>query len=178
MRRSILFLFCFILLIAGGAYADIITLDPDYLIGSVTQGLPTNEANEAIYSQYIVDLYNGDATNPNYGDDVYALSVGSLVPDAPLPDVILAGYYSKVGGPYYIPGGYEYLYAKFGAGAGSDDNHGELYYLGGREGELVDYPGALSHITLFNPVSVPEPSLIMLLGLGLGAVGLVSRRKK
>ena len=42
------------------------------------------------------------------------------------------------------------------------------------------FKNAVSHISFFGRegTSVPEPSLIMLLGLGLGAVGLVSRRKR
>lgn len=171
-----------VLFSAVSASAGIIDLTTANLIGTVTPGLPSGETQEDTFVSSLIDMYNGVIT-----DDPYTVTFtphensltlnGSADDFGTLPGIAGDGVKDEVS-PFMSVEGYLYLYAKFGQGNTGAGQWSELYYLGGDAPDIGDLNSSLSHVTYFNATTVPEPSLIMLLGLGLGAVGLVPRRKK
>ena len=182
MKKHLLvltFLVC-ALLIAGPANA--ISLGFNDLIGNVAPGTPANLTEEAIRAGHIIDLYNVGAggefvpsTGPGVPDYTYFIVGGENVPLPIIPSILGTGVELPLGNP--TPGAaYTYVLAKLG----QDDY---LYYLGNDMTpiSIVDPVGqglGLSHLTLFNPTSVPEPGTLMLLGLGLVGVVAVRRFRK
>lgn len=113
-------------------------------------------------------------------------------PDLPTPTDPTTEF-NLTGTSYTALAGYEYVVLHFGAGAAG--GHGvspggwwEAFYLGGEGGYLFSVPtvggksvGGFSSARYYNPVkhNVPDGGAsIVLLGLGVGAVAFVSRKRK
>ena len=161
-----------VLLSSFTAFAGTIDITAADLIGFVDPGSPADPSDETIYANKLIDLYNtyGSTYGPvSFDSHSYTISAGLNVPGGLLPAAVHAG--KDESAPFEITSSYEYAIFKLG-------NVSYLYWLDGKTGTVDQFGDRLSHVSVFNPITVPEPSLIMLLGFGLGAVGLVSRRKK
>jgi len=183
MKKIIIVLMFAVCMVGFAGPAKALSLTAADLIGTVQPGEPASEAKELDRLNLLITMYNtGTPTSPytyTQGSKswTYTLDVGSNVPSSL---TTANGGLKDEDGSYIITSGYLYLLAKVG-----DDD--VFFYLGGKTGTITSndiyIPSwitggtGLSHITLFNPVGVPEPSILILLGTGLlGLVG-IGRRK-
>jgi PEP-CTERM motif len=158
-------------LVAGPAGA--LTIGDDQELGYIAFGIPAGDANRTAYVNYLIDMAPG-ATDTALDQTFYrsANSFGTL------PDAVFA----LNGTSTTIDLGltdYLYLLAKYdGPNWGS-----QVWYVGNLDG-IITIPQfaeryELSGWTLFNgnTVSVPEPGMLGLFGLGLVGLGFVRRRR-
>ena len=176
------------------SHADALTLSigDDYYVGSINDGIPSSEALEASYINYLITLPAGQS-DTTIGTEVYNRVSSTIVT---LETVTDAGAV-KVDVPEgedppftWNTNGFEYVLGKYDANkAGS-----LVWYLDGGFGEVTlpsTFNGlGLSHYTGFvgnggtpgpgpGPDPVPEPATMLLFGTGLvGLAGLRMRKKQ
>lgn len=163
------------------ANADVIPVEPDhvFLLDSVL-GDPESEADwieGETGASDLVYLWKTDATDGAVGPGGFSVSLND--PDAGTAQVSwdLTGSGFEL---YYIllkDGNVDgkFLYSLYGV---SED---QRILSGGKQTvDFGDYEKAISHISFFGKpgTSVPEPSLILLLGIGLSVVSVTSIRFK
>jgi len=169
--------------LAAQAQAEALTLDSARYIGSVTPGTPTSPSNEVSYINQLLSMpLNGDATVGSNDFDRSAFACTGCVTATITGDLAdLTGNTTSLGT------GFTYLYVKYSAIAGSYvwDIRGLTGTIGpfggGASNTFPTTAGAqnneFSHYALFNPTTtVPEPSTLISLGLGILALGGVARR--
>jgi len=168
MKKLIVALACIAALGASAIGAEALTVAGDAYLGSIEPNTPSNPANEVIYINYLITLADEQVS---VTDRTYS-RVGSTVV-GPFPTAVTAGAVKVEPNPSPTGidvTGFSYLLAKYSTGA-------HVWYVAGLN-TSVDIPSdALSHYSLYNPVSVPEGgSTLMLLGMGLAGVAALRRR--
>ena len=185
LRKVLLAAFCSMLMLAGmisSTSAAIINLDygDDYYVGRIVNCVPSNESNQIIYINYLIDLAPGagqvqipTGTGERY-DRLNSPSSLTLLPDATSTGKNVT---SNLGSPIDVTK-VTYILAKYDGEKGG----GFLWYLGGMDpGTQVTLPQlyenkyAISHYMTANS-SAPLPAAAWLLGSGL--VGLVAIRRR
>lgn len=159
------------------AYALNLSIGDAYYLGSINDGIPSSEAAEASYINYLITLPMG-APDTIIGTETYNRLNSSLA--GPFPYATDAGAVKQDNSnTTFAATGFEYILGKYDASrAGS-----LVWYFAGGFTESVVMPSTynghgLSHTTGFNgSTTVPEPATMLLFGTGLiGIAGL--RRKK
>jgi len=182
MKRFLLAVMCLVCVLAVAVPASADELGLEFLIGTVVPATPANASDELVYSNNLIDFWNGgsDPSGGGYIYDVTIAGAGGSVPD-PLTEAATGGVQVSAGDVSGLDlTGYTYVFAKFG-------QDGALYYLDGSItsldgfdpdwGPFTQQGGGLSHVTLFGPgtTRVPEAGTLMLLGFGLAGVGMFRR---
>ena len=161
------------------------TVNSTQLLGSADLA-NSNETSEFDGLNYLVDLYNGVAVvkPATVTDAILKLpkTLGATVPN-PTAEASQIGGNDKSSMEIDLGAtGYDWLMAKW-------SNVHVYYYIAGLTGKItlendvvLNSNGkgkGLSHYALFNGTKVPDTaSTLTLLGLGLGVLGLVARRRK
>ena len=147
-------------------------------LGSVTPGLPPNEANETAWVQRLVDLAPGAQPVEVINNTV--TRSGNVFANLPSP-VVYAGKTnvddSKQLDPIDLGIGYAYLLGKYGAGSAAGEQIIHVWYVGGLTEASIPLK-ALSHYVKFNPgTQVPDAgSTLALLGLAICGLGFARRK--
>ena len=181
--------------VVAGHVATAVTVDSDDLLGYLDLS-NSNGTSELAGVNFLIGKYN-EPPGPLVPSAVnaYALDAGSNVPAPDLPAAISGTKFTTSNTNIDLAGmSYDWLLAKWASGWA-------LYYVGGISGSIeltMDYDwddiswtktgdkklqtgkgDGLSHYTLYNGTRVPDSaSTLALLGLGLGALGFVARRRK
>jgi hypothetical protein len=160
------------------------------LIGTIDDGIPSNEDNETSWVQAIVNYHNTSPAGTNPFE-------APTVPAGQGPEVIMIYNYDGAGGlptpvvwgtkyqgedtdlTQEIGAGYEYGLAKYGLGVSV------VYYLGGEGMVFPASPeqgtgGGLSHVSVFNATPderLPDGGTTAML-LGLAMLGLAAANRK
>lgn len=182
-------------LLAMAPNASALAIDDANYVGRITPGTPANEAAEATYAQYLIDLFNGvetDTSSVSFAGfpTAQSFTVNTSAPKPPgsLPDFGPAGTHLlngagvlDVSGTYNITGAL-YIYAYYGNGAvdpngpGSGDD-GQLWYVGNLSGNVSIPTKGLSHVTIAGGTTVPDAgTTLVLLGGSLIGLGALRRR--
>jgi len=174
MKKLLGCFLCVMLLVFGSALiVQALPIPPEY-VGGTTEctdcGDPPGAHMDTLHNvNFVLDAYN----DLHVGDE--------------LPSPITEGSKTEIegegpiSGTITFDGGYDYLSLKYSTvfdlwwidGASSfsiSDNYSPFF----GEGELTN---ALSHYTLWNPSSVPEPATMFLLGTGLIGLALFGRQR-
>lgn len=173
MKKVLFASFVFVLFASVSAQAGIYHIDSIVLSGPL--GSPESEA------AWINDNYNDDADvsfiwKTDTGTNAFITVDNFTGGDSFSADVQWNFGGSGNGLAYILLKSGEDSYTLYGVYEDQFTSSDGIINIMADEG----FKNAVSHISFFGRegTSVPEPSLIMLLGLGLGAVSLVSRRKK
>jgi hypothetical protein len=152
-----------------------------YYLGLIDDGIPSNPANEVVYINNLISLSAGAGPTPIL-TEIYDRSDSTL--SGPFPTAVETGAEKEQDGEVgfdnkFDATGFAYILGKYDAGnAGS-----YVWYLGDNFIGEVELPSlfndqyGLSHISAYNPNSVPEPATILLLATGLGGIAAVGRKK-
>lgn len=196
MKRLFLVVACLVVSLAVAAPVKAATLGFGELIGWVEPGAPADSVHEIYYANMLLNMYNNDAPSVLLGhikagdqagqfNDYYlytgnmnTFGVGSqhilgLVPESGVTVKDETVPFFPIG---LSPTAYDYALVKFG-------QFSAFFYLGGIDtidgvalgGDFDRRTEDVSHVTLFNPISVPEAGALLLFGTGL--VGLVGYRR-
>jgi len=178
-RTLIITLACALGLALSGVTAQAsplpLTYGGDYYLGNFmpNNGNPTFEADRI----NVLNDYNDEASG-SAGGFVYS-RVGSTLGNPPFPNAVLPEF--KLEDVSSINAtGYQYVLAKYGGGqvAGYSLVWFNIAGFSGDVAPQANYDdNGLSHITLFNRVSVPDGGMtLMLLGGALVGIGALRRR--
>lgn len=176
MKNKFLLCLSIVFLFGMVSQANALTLDFNKASGWIGSANPSNEnpSGEAVIANILIGLgtgYVGTIDDIGYFRSDYDTTA--------LDTVVLAGHDKQdKGDTSYQSSGYDYIFGKYGT-------TGYLWYVDGFVGEII-LPddglnkNGLSHTTAFNGApSVPEPSTVLLLGIGLlGIIGCSRRVKK
>jgi hypothetical protein len=195
MKKILLFLCGFFLLSSVNVMAVTLNFsntDP-YYVGIINPDSPASESEEVSYINYLIDLEVNVKIGPNSDGQTYARS-SKVMTDA--PDAFVDGSYRKnfpdenKDGFYTLDAtGYMYVLGKYD---GQNDG-AHVWYLGENFIGSIEIPFGgvlypkdhgngynqygLSHISLYNPSPVPEPTTMLLLGSGLIGLAGFGRKK-
>lgn len=178
MKKVIIGIICALSLVLAVNSAQALTIlaigDPEY-VGSINDGIPSNPAAEIGYIGTLIGLPIGQV-DISIGTETYNREDSTL---APLPAVNL--FLSKdESGSYSFTAanaGNLYLLGKYDAGkAGS-----LVFLVNAAMNDVFELPATynghdISHLSAYSTKSVPEPTTLLLVGLGL--VGVAGVRRK
>jgi len=198
MKKFLVFLsLAFLLGMVSQASATPITLDygDAYFLGAILPGTPASEAEEAGYVNTLTTVDAGLVLDVP-GDRIYDRSDSPLTLVGPFPeadDYLADNVDVPEGGDSSLSADFAYVLGKYGTDT-------LVWYIANLPADIdevilptkwtltvevetpagvetITYGGGLSHKTGFNPV--PEPSTMLLLGVGLvGLVGVTKKVKK
>ena len=167
---------------AAQAQAESLTFASTRYIGSVTPGTPTSPSDEIEYINQLLSMaLNAEASvDGNDFDRSANACVGCLTA------VITGSMTDLVASSINLGSGFTYLYVKYSAGEGSHvwdirNLTGTIGPSGGLTTHtfpVVAGQNQWSHFALFNPgtTTVPEPTSLFLLGVGLLSFGIGHRK--
>ena len=180
MKKTLIFAIAMALVLgfsATSANAAAFTIGDAYYLGSIDPGSPASEADEAGYINHLIGMTAPSGPTVFEGHSYVRSALGGAFPDA-----VEAGSsrdFEAPFGPVNVEG-WTYLLGKYG-------NVDYVWYVAGQTGEWGlpandAVPGAgggqgMSHYTLFNPTSVPDGGMTLIL-LGGALVGLEALRRK
>ena len=183
MKTIVKFLIAAITLMVTIASSNAITLNmsSDRYLGSIDDGIPSNDANELNWVNELIDLVpgtSGPSTNPAGETLDRSSNDFGLLPDA------ISGSKIENGGARTVS---SFLYALGKYGAGKDGiKISHVWYLGAYSGndalapdDMVDldFDGTLSHTTMFRAAEVPDSgSTLALLGIVLSVCAFARRK--
>ena len=166
------------------AQAESLTFASTRYIGSVTPGTPTSPDDEIDYINQLLSMALNTDTSVGGNDfDRSGFACAGCLPavlTGSLTDLVTDDV------PTALGAGFTYLYVKYSAGEGSHvwDIRGLTGTIG-PSGSLSTHTFPVvagqnewSHFALFNPgtTTVPEPTTLFLLGVGLLSVGIGHRK--
>jgi hypothetical protein len=154
--------------------ANALFIGDAYYMGQIVKGTPSSPANEVMYINDLLALSAGaTAIGCSNGNDCDR--IGSTLNVAGFDAAVLLGANADndPSTPIDVTG-YEYLYGKYGG-------FSMVWHVGDLSGSQIlpdPVDDRLSHWALYNySNSVPEPSTLLLLGLGFIGLGFARRRK-
>jgi len=186
MRKTLLAIACVVALglSAPGAEAIDLTIGGANYLGYVTPGVPTGENDEEAYILYLTGMAapstENDVTNAVIGvggnqNDTQSFVRSAYFNGADFPAPQFVG--PKIDNTNsFNSTGFLYILAKYGAGQGFQASY-VWYSPTGFFGQVTVPTGALSHISTFNGVTVPDGGMTLML-LGGALVGLGALRRK
>jgi hypothetical protein len=148
------------------------------LVGSIDNGIPSSEANEAGWVSQLITLGANvgpvASTNPA-GETLQRSSAPITWPTTAVTFVKKEAEGTLDLTPLVT--GFTFILAKYGNGADAGQ-HSDVYFVNGHVGEFTGLPTAgLSHVSYFGGGSVPDGgATVALLGLGLAALALIRRK--
>lgn len=172
---------CVGMLLSLGSFAHAVTINSDYLVGTVEGAQPSSPVNELAYLNQLVNLYNSGFTGSTVvGGKTYDVNPGSQVSAIALPNETVPG--NQVPTPSTptslsidLGGGWHFLYVKIAQTAA-------IYYIEGLTGvhtyenDVVlnnnGRPQGVSHYAL-----VPDAGATLSL-MGMSLLGLAYVRRK
>lgn len=183
MKKFLIILIVAVLFgMAPQANALTLTYGDSFYLGLINDGIPSNPANEVVYINDLTTLAAGTG-DTIIGSETYNRVDSTLV--GTFPTAVEAGAEKEQDGDQgfdniFDATGFSYILGKYDAGnAGS-----WVWYLGDNFIGEVELPSSfsgnqygLSHISAYNPHSVPEPATMFLLGSGLIVLAGFGRRK-
>lgn len=178
-----------IVLGATNAQATILTVGDSYYLGRISDGAPADPSNEVLYINSLLALAAGalatpcpSATSENC-DRVNSSFDATSSPQAVTPGNQRVEFNDDYNGSAFDVTGFTYLLAKYDGrnpGAGS-----YVWVVSGLTSVSIPtmLPGPdkynLSHYSLYNPVSVPDSGMtVMLLGGALAGLEVLRRRRR
>jgi hypothetical protein len=169
--------------LTANANATTLTVGDSYYIGRIVDGIPSNEASEVKYINSLLGMATNAAVTPCSLDTSENCDrLGSTINVTGFSSAVVTGSQKDTSGDNTIDAtGFTYVLAKYDAGDGGSF----VWYVAGLTdievpanlGTCGSIGCGLSHTTLFNPTSVPDGGLTLML-LGVGLVGIETLRRK
>ena len=185
MKKFLVLTACLVALVFSAAPVQAapvsLSIGDAYYLGLINDGIPSGEADEPAYINYLRTLAAGAGNTqlPAVTGEIYNRLNSTVA--GPFPAAVYAGRVGVTGGsPTINVSGYAYVLGKYGS------NGSLVWFVNGALGDVVlpssyvpvgAQGGGLSHITWFTPVTVPDGGATLML-LGGALVGLGALRRK
>ena len=181
MKKTLITLTCGLMLAFGASDAFALAIGDANYIGKVIDGIPPGENEDEYVNSLLQVATNTLDPTCNLATTEQCDRTGSFLNVA---GFVQANGDTEVKTDNPASGsvdvtGYQYLLAKYGAGA-TGDQFSAVWYVGNLSGVQTVPFQALSHYTLFNPgTTVPDGGATLgLLGLGMLGLGYLRRRNQ